>query len=99
MFIILFLPQEAARRKALGIPPEAKDGDAYHDPFHRTSLGSEDGSRESGGGGRQDKDSVAFSYSNYMQALEHEETLNGVDASTFSTLSSLNSGIYIQEFI
>lgn len=66
----------------MGLPPLGEEEDVFHDPFK--ALGGAESVE--GDGDVEEKDKIAWTYSNYMNALEREELLNNTDESSFTSL-------------
>ena len=78
--------QEEARRRQLGL---AVAGDDDYDPFDKQGSDNDDDPDETGAVERgPSKESVSWSYSQYIQGLDAEDVLNNVDERTFDSLSS-----------
>ncbi|XP_064604416.1 regulator of G-protein signaling 22-like isoform X3 [Liolophura sinensis] len=82
--------KEAARRQALGLPLEGDydEPDNFHDPFATKAEGSEVGDDPGSAAG---KDSISWTYSQYMAALQAEDILNHLDESSLSSFTETGS--------
>ncbi|XP_074640881.1 regulator of G-protein signaling 22-like [Tubulanus polymorphus] len=70
--------EELKEKEELERARKERDEDTFADPF------GEDREDE---GDKSGKEKLSWTYSQYLQALDQEETLNNVDESTFSTVS------------
>ncbi|XP_023933546.1 regulator of G-protein signaling 22 isoform X1 [Lingula anatina] len=92
--------KEAARRRALGLPPEGEEGEddeeEAYDPFASLKpKGKDEGEEEAV---ERDNGKVSWTYSQYMSAFAEEDVLNNTDESTFSSLADAASLLDVSLF-